>query len=50
MNQQMLYFAYGSNLKHQQMESRCPGYKDCNLEMEYLIKILRKQNYNIKSF
>ena len=154
MNQQMLYFAYGSNLKHQQMESRCPGskyiknyylrdyelcfcwngtgrsdgvaniiensgsyvpgalweiskknkrkldkcegfnlnpkvynsdkfeldgkevifyilnsnkcekrdptdkyvntitqgYKDCNLEMEYLTKILRKQNYNIKSF
>ena len=24
------------------------GYKDCNLEMEYLIKILRKHNYFIK--
>ena len=27
MNQQMLYFAYGSNLNRQQMESRCPGSK-----------------------
>ena len=24
---EILYFAYGSNLKHQQMESRCPGFK-----------------------
>ena len=31
-------------------QSTGAGYKDCNLEMEYLIKILRKQNYNIKSF
>lgn len=23
----MLYFAYGSNLSHQQMPRRCPGYK-----------------------
>ena len=27
MNKQMLYFAYGSNLNRQQMESRCPGSK-----------------------
>ena len=24
---EILYFAYGSNLKHKQMESRCPGFK-----------------------
>ena len=27
MNQQTLYFAYGSNLNRQQMKSRCPGSK-----------------------
>ena len=27
MSQRFLYFAYGSNLKHQQMEFRCPGSK-----------------------
>ena len=27
MNKQMLYFAYGSNLNRQQMESKCPGSK-----------------------
>ena len=27
MNQQTLYFAYGSNLNRQQIKSRCPGSK-----------------------
>lgn len=48
----MYYFAYGSNMNHQQMKNRCPtesyrnivihGAKDCGLPEEYIKSTLEK--------